>query len=53
MSYFALRAIEEAEGELTWAELHSRLRALLDEAGYPQHPQLEGRPESKKRRVFS
>lgn len=53
MSYFALRAIEEADGEITWAELHSRLRALLDEAGYPQHPQLEGRPESKKRRVFS
>lgn len=53
MSYFALRAIEEADGELTWAQLHARLREFLDEAGYPQHPQLEGRPESKKRRVFS
>jgi hypothetical protein len=53
MSYFALRAIEEADGELTWAQLHARLRELLDEAGYPQHPQLEGRPESKKRRVFA
>jgi hypothetical protein len=53
MSYFALRAIDEADGELSWAELHARVRESLDEAGYPQHPQLEARPELKKRRIFT
>ena len=35
------------------AQLRSRLLYLLDEAGYPQHPQLEGAAANKKKRIFS
>lgn len=53
MSYFALQAIREANYKLTYAQLQSRLRYLLDDAGYPQHPCLEGKAANKKRLIFS
>lgn len=53
MTYFALQAVREANYDITYAQLHTRLRYLLDEAGYPQHPQLEGSTASKKKRIFS
>jgi metacaspase-1 len=52
MTYYALQAIREANYQITSAQLHSRLNYLLDEAGYPQHPQLEGRSQNKKRQIF-
>jgi metacaspase-1 len=53
MTYFALQAIRDASYQITYAQLHSRMNYLLDEAGYPQHPQLEGRNQSKKRQIFT
>ena len=38
---------------LTNAQLHSRLRYLLDNAGYPQHPQLEGSTANRKKQIFT
>lgn len=53
MTYFALQTISEANYEITYAQVHSLLQYQLDEAGYPQHPQLEGRIENKKRQIFT
>ena len=53
MTYFAIQAIGEANYDLTYSQLRSRLLYLLDEAGYPQHPQLEGNAANKKKRIFS
>jgi hypothetical protein len=53
MTYFALKTIAEADYEITYAQLHSRLQYQLDDAGYPQHPQLEGRTENKRGQLFT
>jgi metacaspase-1 len=53
MTYFALQAIQAANYHITYEQLHTRVNALLDEAGYPQHPQLEGAATTKKRWIFT
>jgi metacaspase-1 len=53
MTYFALKAITEAKYQITYQQLHDRLQFGLDDAGYPQHPQLEGRAANKKRLIFT
>ena len=53
MSYFALQAIREANYVITYQQLHDRLDYLIDDAGYPQHPQLEGNVENKRRQLFT
>jgi metacaspase-1 len=53
MTYHAIKAIREGNYEITYAELHARLQPMLDEAGFPQHPQLEGKGENKARQVFT
>lgn len=53
MTYFALQAIQAAAYTITLQQLHTRVINLLDEAGYPQHPQLEGRTSTKKQLIFS
>jgi hypothetical protein len=53
MTYFALQAIREAEYQITYEQLQARLFHLLDEADYPQHPQLEGRRANKERQIFT
>jgi metacaspase-1 len=53
MTYFALQAIQTANHQITYQQLHERVNFLLDEAGYPQHPQLEGRAATKKRQIFT
>jgi hypothetical protein len=53
MTYHAIKAIREAAYELTYFQLHERLQPMLDEAGFPQHPQLEGRDENKTRQIFT
>ena len=53
MTYFAIQAIREANYAITYSQLRARLIYLLDEAGYPQHPQLEGAAANKKKRIFS
>ncbi|HEX2974608.1 MAG TPA: caspase family protein [Bacteroidales bacterium] len=53
MTYFALKIVREANCKITYAQLGSRLIYLLDDAGYPQHPQLLARNVDKKRLVFT
>jgi metacaspase-1 len=53
MSYHALKAIRDAGSTITYAELAERLQTMLDDAGYDQHPQLEGTDERKNRQVFA
>ena len=52
MTYFALQIIREASYEITYAELVERLRNLIA-ADYSQDPQLEGKDENKRKRIFS
>jgi hypothetical protein len=51
MTYYALRAIAGANYRLTYSQLHTRLRSLIRD--YPQHPQLEGNNNNKKRYLFT
>lgn len=53
MTYYALQIIRAANYEITYAQLASRVNFMIDEAGYPQHPQLEGNNKNKKRLIFS
>ena len=53
MSYYALKAIKEANYQITFNQLHRRLVYLLDDEGYDQTPQLEGKTENKKKQIFS
>lgn len=53
MTYFAIHAIREANYQLTYAQLVSRLNFFLRRANYPQHPQLEGSKENKKKPLFT
>jgi hypothetical protein len=53
MTYFALQAIKAANYQITYKQLFTRVNFLLDDAGYPQHPQLEGRQVNKKRLLFT
>jgi hypothetical protein len=52
MTYYALQAIREADCQLTYSQLHTRVNTLLDQGGYPQHPQLEGNRENKRTQIF-
>jgi metacaspase-1 len=49
MSYCAIRAIEQAEGNLTYAALHKKILAAMR---YPQHPQLEGAKDNLETMIF-
>lgn len=51
MTYYALKVIEMARYRLSYAQLHEGINNLI--ADYPQHPQLEGKKENKKRQIFS
>jgi len=53
MTYHALKAIRDANYQITWNQLHARLGFLLDDAGYNQHPQLEGKTSNKRRAIFT
>jgi hypothetical protein len=52
MTYYALKAVEEAQYQLTFKELHKMINDYLKAEGYPQHPQLEGRASLKSGQVF-
>lgn len=53
MTCYALQAIRQADYEINWRQIHPRLRCLLDEAGYPQPPQLEGNSLNKQKQIFA
>jgi metacaspase-1 len=52
MTFFALQAIKEANYHITFQQLHTRLNYLLSDAGYPQHPQLEGKKANRTKQLF-
>jgi len=53
MTYFAINAIRSLNYDITYQQLYDRLSYTIEDAGYPQHPQLEGKAINKKRRLFS
>ncbi|MCU0644027.1 MAG: caspase family protein [bacterium] len=53
MTYTALQAIKDANYKITYNQLISRIAYLIDDAGYPQHPQLEGNDLNKKKQIFT
>lgn len=53
MTYHAIKAITDAGYDLTYRELHNELIFLVEDAGYPQNPQLEGSDASKDRKLFA
>jgi hypothetical protein len=53
MTFHAIKAIEDASYRITYTELRDKLGPMLEEAGYQQHPQLEGESHSKHRQLFT
>src|SRR5215210_111453 len=53
MTNYALQAIRTSNYRLTYAQLSSRLSYLINQAQYPQHPQLEGKNTNKKKPLFT
>jgi hypothetical protein len=53
MSYYAMKAIKDADYKLTYAELHERLLPMLEDQQYDQLPQLEGKDANKRRQIFT
>lgn len=53
MTYYAIEAVKELNYQITYQQVHDRLQVLLDDGGYPQHPQLEGKKTNKKRQIFT
>jgi hypothetical protein len=53
MTYYALEAIQSANYEISYAELADHLQSKLEDAGYFQHPQLEGAEANKQCQIFS
>jgi hypothetical protein len=52
MTYAAIKAINEALEPLTYQQLRTRVGNIVARAGYPQHPQLEGREDDKRSLLF-
>ncbi|CAA9526490.1 MAG: hypothetical protein AVDCRST_MAG79-555 [uncultured Thermoleophilia bacterium] len=53
MSYHAIATIRAAGPGLTYRELGARLTPRLEEAGFPQHPQVEGMSQNLDRALFT
>jgi hypothetical protein len=53
MTYFALDIIRAADYRITYDELWNRLVVRMDQEGFDQEPQLEGRQSARNRALFS
>jgi hypothetical protein len=53
MTYFALQAIRAANYRITYGQLDARLSYLVEQGGYEQSPQVEGKSRNKKRQIFT
>ena len=51
MTYHALQAIKEMNYDLTYKQLHHELSYRIEDAGFPQTPQLQG--SNKNRKLFT
>ena len=54
LTYYALKAITDADYKITYEQLHAKTKAALKANGFgDQTPQLEGKASNKKRKVFT
>ena len=53
MTFHALKVIREANYEITYNDLAARLLPQVLDAGFPQHPQLEGHSDLKSKQIFT
>ena len=53
MTFHALQTIKEMNYELTYEELYDELSYRLEDAGFPQNPQLEGGRSNRNRQLFT
>lgn len=53
MSFFAQQLIGNANYDLTYRQLWDQLVVRIDREGYPQEPQMEGKPSNLDRRLFT
>ena len=53
MTFHAIQAIQMSNYNLNYRQLHQRTAFLVDQAGYNQHPQLEGPSRLKRRQIFT
>lgn len=53
MTYYALQTIQEANYQITFQQLIEKLQFLIDNEGYNQHPQLEGKADNKDKMIFT
>jgi len=51
-TYYALQVLN-SNPDATYAEFYTKLRQLLPNSKHPQTPQLEGKEENKKLKMFS
>jgi len=53
MTHYALKAIGEANYQITYQDLHKRLKKMLKESNFDQTPKLEGKQDKKKSQIFT
>lgn len=53
MTHFALEIIEAADYSISYGDLWNRLVVRLEEEGFDQEPQVEGKSSSKRRKIFT
>jgi hypothetical protein len=53
MTFFALEILRAANYKITYHALWDKLVVRLEEEGFPQEPQVEGRASAKRRRIFT
>lgn len=53
MTFYALEIMREAGYRITYQELWDRLVVRLDQNGFDQEPQLEGKAAAKRRQMFA
>lgn len=53
MTFYALEIMREAAYRITYQELWDRLVVRLDENGFDQEPQVEGKAAAKRRQMFA
>lgn len=53
MTHFALEIIRAADYSISYADLWDRLVVRLEEEGFDQEPQVEGKTAGKRRKIFT
>jgi hypothetical protein len=53
MTYHALQIIRAMNYRITYKQLEAQLEHAVEAAGYPQHPQVEGKRRNQRRQIFT